>query len=205
MELDFGNKEIVPKQKDWTGNRRTTFATLGASSHADHKREANDYYATEPAALEKAPFLHLLNNVWEPACGEGHLSKVLVEKGIHGKSSDLIARGYGEVQNFLTTKEPWNGSIVTNPPFKYAAQFVVKALSLVPDGEYVCMFLRIQFLESAERKSLFETMPPKYVYVASKRLQCGINGKFGGSSAACYAWFVWQKGYQGDIVLRLFN
>ena len=39
--------------KDWTGNKATTFATLGASSHSKHDREENDYYATDPSTIEK--------------------------------------------------------------------------------------------------------------------------------------------------------
>lgn len=39
--------------KDWTGNKKTTFVTLGASNHSDKERESNDYYATDPKSLEK--------------------------------------------------------------------------------------------------------------------------------------------------------
>ena len=69
--------------KDWTGNSKTTFVQLGASSHSDVERENNDYYATDPNTLKI--FLKALTrdnlkiniNVWECACGEGHLSEVL--------------------------------------------------------------------------------------------------------------------------------
>ena len=38
--------------KDWTGNKKTTFVTLGASNHSDKEREIDDFYATDPHALE---------------------------------------------------------------------------------------------------------------------------------------------------------
>ena len=38
--------------KDWTGNNKTTFVTLGASNHSDKDREKDDFYATDPNALE---------------------------------------------------------------------------------------------------------------------------------------------------------
>ena len=38
--------------KDWSGNVRTTWAQLGASNHTEEDREENDYYATEPKAVE---------------------------------------------------------------------------------------------------------------------------------------------------------
>lgn len=37
-------------QKDWTG-KGSTYRTLGASNHVDHERETNDYYATDPDAI----------------------------------------------------------------------------------------------------------------------------------------------------------
>lgn len=38
--------------KDWDGNSNSIYKTLGASSHTDKERETNDYYATEPKAIE---------------------------------------------------------------------------------------------------------------------------------------------------------
>ena len=84
--------------KDWTGNNKTIYSTLGASNHSDSERAENDYYATDPNAINyllidgKAELNHC---VWEVACGEGHLSKRLSEFGYDVKSTDLIYRGFG--------------------------------------------------------------------------------------------------------------
>ena len=189
--------------------KECTFINLGASNHGKSKREENDYYATEPIAakllLEVEP---QLNNIWECACGEGHLAKVFDSFGKLSKATDLIDRGYGSVENFLLNNEPYkNGDIVTNPPFKYAQKFVELALSKVDDGRYVCMFLRLLFLESQSRRKLFEKQPPKTVYVFSKRVNCAKNGDFitYDSSAVAYAWFVWEKGYKGETVVKWIN
>ena len=91
---------------------------LGVNPNA--KREENDYYATNPHAMEIAlPYLEnigLSHNIWEPACGEGHLSKVLINHGYSVYSSDLIDRGYGDTKDFLLCDEHFNGDILTNPP-----------------------------------------------------------------------------------------
>ena len=44
-------------------------------------------------------------------------------------------------------------------------------------------------------------------YVASSRLLCAKNGNFDKveSSAVAYAWFIWEKGYCGDTVIKWFN
>ena len=78
------------------------------------------------------------------------------------------------------------------------------ALELVNDGNKVCMFLKVQFLEGKARRKLFNEHPPKTVWVSSGRLQCGKNGVFQGSMVA-YAWYVWEKGYKGDTIIKWFN
>lgn len=203
--------------KDWTGNKRSTFVTLGASNHCDYDREMNDFYATDPRALEMfltafaIDGLHLHENIWEPACGMGHLSKVLEDLGHNVLSTDLIDRGYGTVNedtDFLNgkyyTHTKFNGDILTNPPYKYAKEFVETALDKIEYGNYVIMFLKIQFLEGQGRRDLFDKYPPKYVYVNSARQTCYINGDMSKkmSSATCYCWFVWEKGFEGEPVIR---
>lgn len=198
--------------KDWKGNSKATFSTLGASSHSETERETHDFYATDPKALELLLKLESFKNVWEPACGQGHLSEILVKNNIHGRSSDLIDRGYSnETLDFLAIDNlnSWNGDIITNPPFKYAKEFVEKSISLISEGDKVAMFLRIQFLETKERKEFFKHFPIKTVYVSSGRILCAMNGEFANysknGSAACYAWFIWEKGFVGDTTLKFFN
>ena len=150
--------------KDWTGNKNSVYKTLGASNHTDKERQNEDFYATEPKAAKLLLELETFSqNIWECACGEGHLSKVFE-----------------------------------------------KALEIIPKGNKVAMFLKIQFLEGKGRKKLFLSNPPKTVYVSSSRLLCAKNAEFekmieGGGSAVAYAWYVWQKGFNGTTELKWFN
>jgi len=195
--------------KDWTGNRNSTFKTLGASNHTEKERENNDYYATDPQAANLLLELEDFENILEPSCGEGHLSEVFVEKGINVHSSDLIQRGYGVQKDFFEYTE-WNGDVITNPPYKYGLEFVEHALEIIPKGNKVAMFLKLQFLEGKKRKKLFINNPPKKLYVSSSRLLCAKNGDFegmkkGGGSAVAYGWFVWEKGFKGNTKIQWFN
>lgn len=187
--------------KDWTGNSRSAHVMLGARNFAQNEREKNDYYATDPKAvellLEQEEFSP---KIWEPACGEGHMSEVLKAHGYDVISTDLIDRGYGRGEvDFLQTKEDnVNVDIITNPPYKFAKEFVEKALNTVAPGRKVAMFLKIQFLEGKARRKLFDAHPPQTVYVSSGRLRCAMGGdfeKYANSNAICYAWFVWCRGY----------
>ena len=193
-------------KKDWTGNNTSTHATLGSSNHALEERQQHDYYATEPDAIDALFKVHKFSDtIWENACGERHLSKRIEEYGKSVYSTDLINRGYGDdFIDFLSSDIQWPGDIITNPPYKYAKEFVEKSLEAIDSGRQVAMFLKLTFLEGQRRRQLFEVAPPKYVYVFSARKTCAKNGDFlsAGSSAACYAWFVWEKGFTGEPVIR---
>lgn len=196
---------------DWTGNSKTTFSTLGASSHSEHEREQNDYYATDPKCIHDLFAVEdFSDTIWEPACGEGHLSKIMVEK--YNKSvlsTDLIYRDYGMGGvDFLQEDVVWNGDIITNPPYKYAQEFIEHSFEVIKGStvhpQRIAMFLKLTFLEGNARKKLFKKYPPKTIYVYSKRQKCALNGDFSGtgSSAVAYAWFVWEKGFTGDPIIK---
>lgn len=150
------------KRKDWVGGSAAVFKTLGASNHTDADRQREDYYATEPKATEWLCKLERFEGrILEPSCGEGHMSRVLEAAGYEVVSRDLVDRGYGEVADFLAIDNlAWDGNIVTNPPYKYALQFVEKALSIIPEGKKVAMFLKLTFLEGKARRALFRSTPP---------------------------------------------
>ena len=199
--------------KDWTGNSNSIYKTLGASNHTEEDRQSEDFYATDPKAVDLLLGLENFSqlHVWECACGEGHLSKAMQKKGLTVYSSDLINRGFGNIYDFLSQdNKEWKGHIITNPPYKYASEFIYKSLSIVPDECKIAMFLKVQFLEGKARKKLFTEHPPKTVYISSSRLLCAKNADFkkmtdGGGSAVAYAWFVWEKGFKGTTELKWFN
>ena len=136
------------------------------------------------------------------------MSEVLKAHGYEVVSRDLADRGYGEVADFLSADNTeWGGDIVTNPPYAFAQEFVEKALAIIQDGRKVAMFLKLTFLEGKGRARLFENYPPRRVWVSRSRLKCAKNGDFKHSpgSATAYAWFVWEKGYNGHPEIRWFN
>lgn len=202
-----------------------TYVTMGASNHAAGSRAPNDYYATDPDAVEKLLDIETFSHdILEPCCGEGHISSVLERRGHNVKSFDLIDRGYGEGGvDFFEYDTPFDGDIVTNPPYSEAQKFVEHAMDIVTDGHKVAMLLKLTFLEGKGRKAMFAKYPPKVIYVSSSRISCAKNGDFidrdkNGNpildkdgnirkigSAICFAWFIWEKGYKGDIVIRHFN
>lgn len=202
----------IRPQRDWLGNSKSTYVTLGASNHSENEREHRDYYATDPAAvkelLERETFA---SNILEPCCGEGHIAKALVSAGYTVQAQDLYEYGYAPSgKDFLACNPPdWDSfDIITNPPYSLANEFVLHALEILPHYHRVAMFLRLQFLEGVERyQRLYSLGALEKVYVAAKRAHCAMNGDFAKQkgTAICYAWFIWRKGWRGAPTLDWFN
>jgi hypothetical protein len=167
-------------------------------------RQRDDFYPTPPvstiALLRVESFR---GDIWEPACGDGAISKVLIGHGYTVKSSDLIDRGYGEAGiDFLLDYQTTADNIVTNPPFKFAQEFVEHALAR--SGRKVAMLCRLGWLEGIGRKKLFAKTPLARVWVHSKRVPMLRNGDemgAGGGGMIAFAWFVWDHDHSGPPTL----
>lgn len=163
-------------------------------------RERDDWYPTPPEGTRALLSVETFDGpIWEPACGDGAISKVLESAGYEVTSTDLVDRGYGTPRvDFLMEQKSLAPNIVTNPPFKYVEHFVSTALYL-STGK-VAMLARLAFLEGVRRKKMFESTPLARVWVFSKRLSISRAGetwrsKQGGMVA--FAWFVWEHGHEG--------
>ena len=97
--------------------KSSALAYVGHNAKGD--REENDFYPTPEKATQSLLNLQKFEgNIWECACGDGAMSKVMIKNGYDVYSSDLIDRGYGETGiDFLKTNKVFD-NIVTNPPFK---------------------------------------------------------------------------------------
>ncbi|ODT71897.1 MAG: hypothetical protein ABS75_06450 [Pelagibacterium sp. SCN 63-23] len=156
--------------------------------------EGPDYFPTPKwatyALIDNEKFE---NDIWECACGDGAMAKVLQETGAEVYSSDLYARPYGDAgHDFLTTNRRAT-NIVTNPPYNSAEGFVKAGLEKA--DKKLALLLRLAFLEGSNRnRTIFTVHPPSRVWVFSERITFYPAGmKAAGSGTTAYAWFVWDK------------
>ena len=193
--------------KDWTGNKKSVFSTIGAAGHSKENREEHDFYATDPKAIDRLLTKVILpKHVWEPACGMGHLSNRLRALGYDVYASDIVDRGANDTTGdfFEITPPTEFGNdfcILTNPPFRYAVDFVNRAFNLLPEGCLLCLFLKTTWLESRHRwEKIFKEQRPQMVLQLIDRILCAKNGEFErsrkelGAGAQAYAWYIWEKG-----------
>lgn len=134
-------------------------------------------------------------NCWEPACGEGHMSKPLAEYFDIVHSSDVHPYGFGAVEDFLlyqklVVRADW---IITNPPFRLGEQFVRLMIERARLG--CAVIVRTAFLESASRyENLFKASPPSDILQFTERVPMHkgrVEAK--GSTATAYCWIVFRK------------
>jgi hypothetical protein len=172
---------------------------MGAGS-AVNTRERDDFYETPDSATEQFCIVeraHLPPFIWEPSSGRGAITRVLRRHGIRVVESDLISRVGQQQLDFLKAKQALAPAIVTNPPFKIAAEYVVQTHKLgVP---YLALLLKLGFLATRERQKLFSQIGhPTRVWVLADRPD--FLGQ-GAPTMDC-AWFVWDEWHAPHSIVR---
>lgn len=170
-----------------------------------------DFFATPPKAVKAlCEQIRFRDNVLEPCCGQGHISKTLESLGYNVSSSDIVYRGFGKKgsHNFFdfTADYMANFDVITNPPYNQAQSFIEHAIKNTDPVAKIAILLRLSFLESQKRKKLFDSYPLTAVYVFRSRIGCAKNGEFSKDkngelnvpSAVAYAWFLWDKAQFSD-------
>lgn len=171
-----------------------------------------DYFPTPPwatrAFMREVLHAHLLpltfENIWEPACGEGHMAYVLQEFSPSVLASDVHDYGRGHAVGSFTgygldvmPQWPECQWVITNPPFNLAIEFAERALDEAKVG--VALLLRSAWSEGRERyERLFGKRPPALIAQYCERVPM-VAGRYdpAAASATAYSWFVWDKREHG--------
>lgn len=163
------------------------------------RRHKDDWYPTPPYATEALLSVEQFDeHVWECACGDGAISKVLVDAGHVVSSTDLNDFGYGTPGiDYLMETQLQADHIISNPPYKLANEFIKHSIELGVTKH--CWLLRLAFLEGQKRfDDIFQHNPPARVYVFSKRLTIWRGDEdqawYGSSGKTAYAWFCFEQG-----------
>jgi len=198
---------LFSDENDGIGNSKITTSSkalsIVGSSRINGERETDDFYPTPAYAVEELLKREsFTGNVWECACGEGDISEVFLKNGFDVISTDLINRNYGNTLDFLKS-DLIVDNIVTNPPYKIALDFVLKAKK--QSRKKIAMFLKTVWLESESRYDMFQDreFPLKTMYQFSKRVTLYKSGvKMKNSGMIAYAWYVWDKEYKGKPTIE---
>lgn len=182
-------------------SRSTVAMTGGGKRYMSDDREKDDFYRTPSHATEALLRVETFPaSVWEPACGDGAISRVLAAAGHTVTSTDLVDRGYGVPRrDFLMEHQVLAACVITNPPFKLADEFVLHAIRL--GISRIAILQRLAWMEGLSRHTaLWSKHPPARVWVFAKRVTMwrgdDPNARDTGG-AIPFAWFVWDGAAPG--------
>lgn len=182
------------------------------SSYRAWERKPSDFYPTPHDVTESLmPVIKTLlpngGKIWEPACGDMDMSRVLEWHGYEVTSTDLryTGQGIGGI-DFLhdDPEEKWGwipdpDMIVSNPPFNLAAEFIMRALSYTPN---VAMLLKIDYWNAISRLPLFDSHRPAFFLPLTWR-PAFLEKERGKSPLMNCAWVVWSdQGFEDHCVME---
>lgn len=133
-------------------------------------------------------------SILEPCCGDGAISRVLREK-YDVVSSDKYNYGYGNTRDLFDISEQYD-NVITNPPFTQQQLVKKHLLSIVKNKLVLLWYVKNIGNEIETRTS--ENL--KAVYVFTKRINWDEV-----KPGWLFGWYVWQKGYVGDITIKRIN
>jgi len=162
-----------------------------------------DLYETPPEAVRALLEVESITGpIWECAAGRGAIVRVLREAGHEVTGSDLVDYGSPDSRggvDFLKEHHAPDGvqTVLTNPPYRFAGEFVRHALGLVP---HVVMLVRLAFLESQRRSDILDDGRLARVYPFKNRLPMMHRDGWEGpkaSNSMAFAWLVWDADHRG--------
>jgi len=184
-----------------------TMAAAIVASYKRWERKPADLYPTPVNAVESIMGLvHSLNvkKVWEPACGDGRIARVLEWHGYDVLGTDLREHtGYGFggldfINDDPARKWGWDTSdvdlIITNPPFSLAREFIERALSITPN---VIMLVKQNYYNTDNRYDFFGKHRPAMFLPLTWRL--AFLPERGKSPLMDCAWAVWTDQVKNDL------
>lgn len=174
-----------------------------------YERIAGDaYFTIEPWPVDVlCRTVALRGQIWEPACGAGHMVRRLEAHCYAVWASDLLDHGCGVTgRDFLaeTLLPAGVETIVTNPPNGLTDAFALHALDLLrPVGGMLALFVPTDWDSSG--RSRFRRLLPPHAPLALK-LVCRQRPLFfaerRGAPRTPYCWMLWDWRHAGPATVR---
>ena len=173
-----------------------------------------DFYETPSWATEKAldqmiidGIINKYDDILEPCSGAGAISDVLEGYGFANvRNSDIQTLDCIKGDKGVDVYDIPDNScevVFTNPPYNLMTKNNMLQEFLRISTKKVILLLNIYYLSSKDRKTMLEQSHLRHIYIHSDRVTMFPYGqekpKNGGTKM--YAWFVWDKEYNGKPTL----
>jgi hypothetical protein len=202
-------------------SRANLRAAVGTASASAEERGRNFYETPIEATHALLVLERFEDEIWEPACGKGAISRVLLAAGYDVHQSDIEDRGTagldGVIQNvvdFMQTKRTaaddgviqmdFEGrpDIVTNPPYGADLNAFVAHALREHRPRKMAMLLNLNFVcgfDDPNRNFVMDEMRPARIHVFTRRLPMMHRDGWTGPEASSRmntAWFVWEQPHE---------
>jgi hypothetical protein len=199
-----------------------------AMIRSNFDRREKDKYYTAPwvteALMSEQTFKDVLIpiddqfDIWEPAAGRGDMVDVLFKHSDFIIGSDLLP-DREDIEKFDFLNEGYRildkhpvYSIITNPPYDKAEEFVRTSLAMIDAEEVgaVAMLLRSEFKHARTRRDIFGDYPfymGELVLTKRPRWDWWYEpepGEVRHSPRHNFSWFVWYGGWRYYDPVQLF-
>lgn len=176
------------------------------------EREKDDFYPTPPEPIRallhaELPRLFDLGTIWDGSAGDGALVREMEAVGLDVIASDLVDRGVGYLtRDYYNFKEAPARATVQNPPFGECswgngkARWIRHGLDVL-GLEYMALLMNWGWPGAGGLAPFWAEHPPARVYLM--RWKIDFTGQ--GAPPMLNAWFIWDKAWQGETVLRMLD
>jgi len=164
------------------------------------QRKKSDFYETPycltQLLLEKE---ELEEPILEPACGNGAIVKILLNK-----YKDIDFYDIQEGQDFFNERNKYR-TIITNPPYSLAFEFIQKAKTICPNFYFL---LPLAYLHGKKRYDILyhdPIYPLKQIYVFTRYPLLGETLREDGKTNTgmmVYAWYHFAKHYRSKPTIN---
>lgn len=173
-----------------------------------------DFYETPKWATEKAieamlmdGIINRYDEILEPCVGAGAITDVLSVYGFENlRASDIQTADYVKGKRGVDVYDIEDDVcevVLTNPPYNLMTKCNMLHEFLRISKKKVILLLNIFYLSSKDRKAMLENSHLRHIYIHSDRVTMYPYGqekpKNGGTKM--YAWYVWDKEYNGKPTL----
>jgi len=145
------------------------------------------------------PYIPNKMDLWEPACGDQAMQRVLATK--HRTVGTDIAIDDKDFLQFTAPPDPDIIGIVTNPPFnKLAEQFIRHAIGM-NQIRFAAFLLPVDFDSAKTRRDIFADCPSFHMkIVLTSRIVWFKHADIKAGPSSNHAWFVWNKDKHPDTL-----
>lgn len=184
-----------------------TIVKVAARLRAENDFEPTPPEPTDALVAAEGAIIRRFPLVWEMACGDGRMMRDLARHGFDVVGSDLVDRGCGAtIRSFYDFGAAPSKCGITNPPFDQVnwqhgrARWLTHALDVL-DLDYLALLLPWSWPGAAGLAGIWARRPPSRVYLMRWRID--FTGM--GANPSNHAWWIWDKTWTGETVLRMLD